>query len=104
MPSSTEMLQSKAEYKEKERQRKWLEHEKARKERLRLSEEERIMQEERKKREFFQKENHRLEAKRKLKEQQERERLNKSFVFTIRLNMNISKKIYQISQFKKFLF
>ena len=44
MPSSTEMLQSKAEYKEKERQRKWLEHEKARKERLRLSEEEIIMQ------------------------------------------------------------
>ena len=34
------------------------------------------MQEERKKREFLQKENYRLEAERKLKEEQERERLN----------------------------
>ena len=76
MACSAEMLQSKAKYKEKERRRKRLEHEKARKERLRLSEEEIIMQEERKKREFFQKENHRLEAERKLKGQQERERLN----------------------------
>ena len=76
MPSSAEMLQRKAEYKEKERRRKHLEHEKARKERLRLIEEERIMQEERKKREFLQKENYRLEAERKLKEEQERERLN----------------------------
>ena len=76
MPSSAEMLQRKAEFKEKERQRKRLEHEKAKKERLCLIEEERIMQVERKKREFLEKENHGLEVELKLKEEKEIERLN----------------------------
>lgn len=72
-----ELLQRKAEYEDQERLRRKLEHEKAERERLKHVEEDRILYEGRKKREFAEKELHRLEVERKLKEDREKERLEK---------------------------
>lgn len=69
-----ELLQRKAEYEDQERLRRKLEHEKAERERLKHVEEDRILYEGRKKREFAEKELHRLEVERKLKEDREKER------------------------------
>ena len=72
-----EILKRKQEHEEQERLRQKQEHIRAEKERLRLLEEERQLDGERKRREFLEREQHRLEVEKKLREEREKERLEK---------------------------